>query len=349
RDQTGQYKPSPASSFSTSVTQGAASMLMDALQASGWFMVLEREGLQNLLTERKIIRASQQKEGTPANILDELPPLQAANLVLEGGIVGFDSNVRTGGEGARYLGIGGSREYRVDQVTVSLRAVDVRTGQVLANVMTSKTIYSVARSAGVFKFIELKDLLELEAGYTYNEPAQLCVLSAIEAAVAHLIAQGVERRLWQAADHGSLWNSSLAKYLAHFRVGRRGSWKAGATGAGIFVAESRRRDGGGRTSELSGEGLVGVAVLVDGADLVVARLGHDRMVERAVLADIGAAVGAGLHQLGGVQVTALVGVGAVVGAALVQFEAVEVAIGAAAEAVVVAALIGDQQVVAAIL
>jgi curli production assembly/transport component CsgG len=217
RDQTGQYKPSPASSFSTSVTQGAASMLMDALQASGWFMVLEREGLQNLLTERKIIRASQQKEGTPANILDELPPLQAANIVLEGGIVGFDSNVRTGGEGARYLGIGGSREYRVDQVTVSLRAVDVRTGQVLANVMTSKTIYSVARSAGVFKFIELKDLLELEAGYTYNEPAQLCVLSAIEAAVAHLIAQGVERRLWQAADHGSLWNSSLAKYLAHYR------------------------------------------------------------------------------------------------------------------------------------
>lgn len=217
RDQTGQYKPTPASSFSTSVTQGAASMLMDALQASGWFMVLEREGLQNLLTERKIIRASQQKNGTPANILDELPPLQAANIVLEGGIVGFDSNIRTGGEGARYLGIGASHEYRVDQVTVSLRAVDVRTGQVLANVMTSKTIYSVARSAGVFKFIELKDLLELEAGYTVNEPAQLCVLSAIEAAVAHLIAQGIERRLWQAADQASLRDSTLGKYLARYR------------------------------------------------------------------------------------------------------------------------------------
>ncbi|HLT04095.1 MAG TPA: CsgG/HfaB family protein [Pseudomonas sp.] len=217
RDQTGQYKPTPASSFSTSVTQGAGSMLMDALQASGWFMVLEREGLQNLLTERKIIRASQQKHGTPANILDELPPLQAANIVLEGGIVGFDSNIRTGGDGARYLGIGASEEFRVDQVTVSLRAVDVRSGQVLANVMTSKTIYSVARSASVFKFIELKDLLELEAGYTVNEPAQLCVLSAIEAAVAHLIAQGIERRLWQAADPAALKNSTLGKYLAHYR------------------------------------------------------------------------------------------------------------------------------------
>src|SRR5690606_36801109 len=37
RDQTGQYKPSPDSSFSTSVTQGAASMLVKALKDSGWF------------------------------------------------------------------------------------------------------------------------------------------------------------------------------------------------------------------------------------------------------------------------------------------------------------------------
>jgi Uncharacterized protein involved in formation of curli polymers len=93
------------------------------------------------------------------NIATELPPLQAANLMLEGGIIAYDTNVRSGGEGARYLGIDISREYRVDQVTVNLRAVDVRTGQVLANVMTSKTIYSVGRSAGVFKFIEFKKLL----------------------------------------------------------------------------------------------------------------------------------------------------------------------------------------------
>lgn len=217
RDQTGQYKPSPASSFSTSVTQGAASMLMDAMHASGWFVVLEREGLQNLLTERKIIRASQKKPNTPANIQDELPPLQAANLMLEGGIVAYDTNVRSGGEGARYLGIGASTEYRVDQVSVNLRAVDVNSGQVLANVMTSKTIYSVGRSASVFKFIELKELLEVEVGYTTNEPAQLCVLSAIESAVAHLVAQGLERRLWQAADASVLENSSLTKYLTHYR------------------------------------------------------------------------------------------------------------------------------------
>ncbi|MFC6478211.1 CsgG/HfaB family protein [Pseudomonas asuensis] len=214
RDQTGQYKPSPASSFSTAVTQGGASMLVDALQASGWFVVLEREGLQNILTERKIIRATQSKPNTPQNIQQPLPSLQAANILLEGGIVAYDTNIRSGGEGARYLGIGASQEYRVDQVTVNLRAIDVRGGQVLANVMTSKTIFSIGRSADVYKFVEFKKLLEAESGYTTNEPAQLCVLSAIEAAVAHLIAQGIERKLWVASDiHALEGNGVLSKYV----------------------------------------------------------------------------------------------------------------------------------------
>ena len=213
RDQSGQYKPNPSSSFSTAVTQGAGSMLVDALQTSGWFIVLEREGLQNLLTERKIIRATQNKPDLPENLEQTLPSLQAANLLLEGGIVAYDTNVRSGGEGARYLGIGVSEEYRVDQVTVNLRAIDTRSGRVLANVMTSKTIYSVGRQAGVFKFIEFKKLLEAESGYTTNEPAQLCVLSAIESAVVNLIAQGIERRLWRAADASAIAGSSLAKYL----------------------------------------------------------------------------------------------------------------------------------------
>lgn len=213
RDQTGQYKPMPSSSFSTAVTQGGGSMLVDALQASGWFSVLEREGLQNVLTERKIVRAAQSKAQAANAPSAQLPSLMAANIILEGGIVAYDTNVRTGGEGARYLGIGLSEKYQIDQVTVNLRAVDVRGGQVLANVMTTKTIYSVDRSAGVFKFIEFKKLLEVEAGYTTNEPAQLCVLSAIESAVAHLVAQGVERNLWVMADNVPLQQTNLVKFL----------------------------------------------------------------------------------------------------------------------------------------
>ncbi len=59
RDQTGQYKPSDiGANWSTAVTQGATSILQRALEESGWFTTIEREGLSNLLNERKIIRSS---------------------------------------------------------------------------------------------------------------------------------------------------------------------------------------------------------------------------------------------------------------------------------------------------
>ena len=38
----------------TAVTQGASSMILKALEESKWFIPLEREGLSNLLNERKI-------------------------------------------------------------------------------------------------------------------------------------------------------------------------------------------------------------------------------------------------------------------------------------------------------
>ena len=45
RDQTGQYKPQTnVSSFSTAVTQGANSILVQALHESDWFTPVEREG-----------------------------------------------------------------------------------------------------------------------------------------------------------------------------------------------------------------------------------------------------------------------------------------------------------------
>ncbi len=195
RDQTGQYKPAPDSSFSTVVTQGAAAMLTKALRDSGWFIPVEREGLQNLLTERRVIRAIEnpQDKGNPAI---QLPSLTPANILFEGGIVAYESNVKTGGAGVRYLGIGASEQYRIDQVTVNLRVVDVRTGQILNTVSTTKTVYSRQLSSSVFQFVAFRKLLEVEAGYTRNEPAQLCVKEAIEAGVLHLIAQGVRDKLW---------------------------------------------------------------------------------------------------------------------------------------------------------
>ncbi|MCS0629119.1 curli production assembly/transport protein CsgG [Telluria mixta] len=213
RDQTGQYKPAPDSSFSTAVTQGASSMLIRALQDSGWFVPVERENLQNLLTERKIVRALEmpQPAGTPPV---QIPPLLAASVLIEGGVVAYESNVRTGGMGARFLGIGMSTQYRVDQVTVNLRTVDIRGGQILQSVSTTKTIYSYELHPSVFKFVNVKDLAEFEAGTTRNEPTQLCVGEAIESAVVHLIAQGIRAGNWALQDDAGMANPVLQRYLA---------------------------------------------------------------------------------------------------------------------------------------
>ncbi|KJY98062.1 Curli production assembly/transport component CsgG (plasmid) [Pseudoalteromonas sp. THAF3] len=196
RDQTGQYKPQEnVSSFSTAVTQGANSILMQALHETDWFVPVEREGLQNLLTERKIVRAAMSDKGDNA---PELPPLTTAKIILEGGIISYDSNVKTGGLGAEYFGIGASELYREDVISIYMRAVDVRTGQVLLSVATSKKVLSQEMRAGFFRYVSYKRLLEAEAGFSDNEPMHICVTQAIEKALTLLIKDGINKGVWSA-------------------------------------------------------------------------------------------------------------------------------------------------------
>lgn len=204
RDMSGQYKSIPSSSFSTAVTQGSGAILVKALRDSGWFLPLEREGLQSLLTERKIIRAT--KAGK------DLTPLMQANILLEGGVIGYDSNIKTGGAGAKYFGIGASEQYRVDKVTINLRAVDVRSGLVINSVTVSKSVLSREVVGGVFRFIKFKRLLELEAGYTDNEPVQLCVQDAIETAVIRLVVEGIRLKSWELANAADMASSVITQF-----------------------------------------------------------------------------------------------------------------------------------------
>jgi curli production assembly/transport component CsgG len=213
RDQTGQYKASPDSSFSTAVTQGGAAFLLRALGDSGWFSPVEREGLQNLLTERRIVRSieSPSDKGSPAV---QLPPLTPASVLIEGGIVGYEADVRTGGAGIAYLGVSASTQYRTDQVTVMLRAIDVRTGAVLVSASTTKTVLSYQLQSGIFKYVTFKKLLEAEAGFTRNEPIQLCVNEAIEAAVIQLIGRGLQTGIWAASSEDAASHPVFKPYLA---------------------------------------------------------------------------------------------------------------------------------------
>lgn len=225
-DQTGQFKPTEAGqTLSRSVTQGASSILVKALQDAGtrgWFTVVERERLDNLLKERQIITEMRKRylgeEEVDANAL---PALMFAGVLLEGGIIGYDTNTVTGGAGAAFLGIGGRTEYRQDTVTVYLRAVSVRTGEVLTNVTASKTIASQAVGLSAYKFVAFKELLEAEAGLTTNEPDQIALQQAIEKAVYGLILEGVELDLWRFADM-----QAAQPILSTYRAERDGIYDA---------------------------------------------------------------------------------------------------------------------------
>jgi curli production assembly/transport component CsgG len=209
-DQTGQFKPTEAGqTLSRAVSQGGGAILVKALQDAGnrnWFTIVERESLRNLLNERQIIREMRERYLGETDVNPQaLPALLFAGVLLEGGIVGYDTNTVTGGAGAAFLGIGARAEYRQDTVTVYLRAVSVRTGEVLTTVTASKTIASQSIGANAFRYVAFKELLQAEAGFTTNEPDQVALQQAIEKAVYGLVLEGVELKLWNFADPQAGW------------------------------------------------------------------------------------------------------------------------------------------------
>ena len=199
-DKTGQRRPvTGIASLSTAVTQGAETFLIQALQNVGksqWFDVVERVGIDNLTKERMIIK--QMREAYEGPNAKPLMPMQFAGIIMEGGIIGYDTTTTAGGAGMRIFGIGKQTQWSTDTVTVSLRAVSVNTGKVLAVVTVQKTILSTADSATVLKFFDQgTQAFEAEAGLTINEPGTYAVKAATEMAVVELIKEGVRKSVWE--------------------------------------------------------------------------------------------------------------------------------------------------------
>jgi len=206
RDATGQRKPADnIANLSSAVTQGSEVWVIKALQDVGngvWFEVVERVGMDNLIKERQLIRSTREVyEKELPNGPTPLKPMLFAGLILEGGIVGYDSNTAVGGVGARYLGVGAQTEYRVDTVTVVMRLVSVNTGKVLMSIATEKTIASYRSGADIFKFFDLgTKLVEAETGYSVNEPVNYAVRAAIEQGVIEMVHEGEQSGLWKFKD-----------------------------------------------------------------------------------------------------------------------------------------------------
>ena len=198
KDDTGQRRSnSQYASFSTAITQSPDAYLIRALQHSGVFDVVERTGLDHLTKERQIIRSARENFDEK----QKLKPLLFAGLLMEGGVVGYETNIKSGGAGARYLGIGGSKEYRQDSVTISLRTVSVLTGKILIEVLVTKTILSASVSSDVFRFYANNtELVEIESGIVENESINIALQMAIETAVLQTIEEGYEQGYWKTSS-----------------------------------------------------------------------------------------------------------------------------------------------------
>ena len=199
-DQTGQQKPGGAyAEMSKAVTQGSQHLLIKALLDAGggkWFRVLERDTLQSLLQERKLIRTTRQiQHGDKAK---PIGPMLYAGAYLTGAITGYDSNILTGGMGARYLGIGASSEYRLDVVTVVLKLINVTSGEVELTAIVEKSIASAGIRGDVFRYLDTATkLLEAEVGAATNEPVGYAVRKAIEKGVVEIVEMVEKKGLWK--------------------------------------------------------------------------------------------------------------------------------------------------------
>jgi curli production assembly/transport component CsgG len=200
KDQTGQRKPNDKLAvFSSAVTQAPDAYLIKALQDVGdgsWFRVIERVDIDNLIKERQLIKSMRDLyDGDKAKPLD---PLLFSGLIIEGGVVGYDSSVQSGGIGVKVLGVGPSVQYRTDIVTVNLRVVAVNSGEVLVSVTTTKTILSYGDNIGSLVFADAGTLsIEGEVGHSVNESVNLATQRAIEAAVVEMIREGERKKYWK--------------------------------------------------------------------------------------------------------------------------------------------------------
>jgi curli production assembly/transport component CsgG len=200
-DQTGQRKSnSEFALFSTAITQQPNALLIRALKHAGdgkFFRVVERVGLDNLTKERQLIRSAREQSTNEEEKKKALRPLLFAGILIEGAVISYETNLESGGAGARYLGIGKSVMYREDNITISMRMVSVATGEVLLEVLSQKTIFSYGKSEDVFRFVEAEsELVEIELGNARNESSTIALMKAIEGGVLEIINTGYDRGFW---------------------------------------------------------------------------------------------------------------------------------------------------------
>ncbi|MDD3319957.1 MAG: curli assembly protein CsgF [Paludibacter sp.] len=178
-DQTRQYKASETgASWSTALPQETTTILVPTLEESGWFTPIERENLATLLNEHKVIRSSRtQYEGTDSNNRNSLPSLHFAGVIVEDGIILYNTDILIKGAGVQYFGATPS-----------------------------------GVSDGIIRYVNPKHSIETETRYIYNQPTEKSATESIEKAVESLINKRVKTKSLELNDQ----NPTSHPYDGHY-------------------------------------------------------------------------------------------------------------------------------------
>lgn len=194
-DQTGQrlVTSNQGSGLSTAIPQGLSSLLVQELLRAGggeFYRVVEREHVGALLNERSIVTNALGVEGAA-----QLGPLLLPGILITGGAVSYDRSVGQQLQGLGVQSVNATREIVTDQVGIVLRAVSVKSGEVMATVYAQKSVKSARVGLSGLRVLDT-DVLALEVGSATNEPVSLAVRMAIAAGVLELTKEGFKLEWW---------------------------------------------------------------------------------------------------------------------------------------------------------
>lgn len=120
---------------------GMADQLTDALMASGKFIVVERESLDEILKEQKLRASGATRQGNAA----QSGQLESAAILIKGTVTEFEEKKAGSGRGLKLPGFEIKNDKSETHIGLTLRMIDSSTGQVLG----SKRVEGSATAGGI--------------------------------------------------------------------------------------------------------------------------------------------------------------------------------------------------------
>ena len=169
----------------------------------GHLAIYSRRLLSELINERRLAQQANTSYATEAvnslskatqalmgnakiKPLHDLPDLGPVDFLITGAVIGYDKNTRDSGAAAGMVGISNRYQQSEDSVSVLVELINVKTGAMSGIGISSELISSKLFNAGVFKYLEVDKILELEGGGSLNEPKTYALYLALTQAVENM-------------------------------------------------------------------------------------------------------------------------------------------------------------------